>query len=515
MSSGKQPPPKPSKQPASKAQPTSKPAPASVLPTLTSGPLPLLPLKLSLESTLQTTLSKLLSRTSTKVLITNPKTVGRSLNYMVTGGAKGLQKSLNVRQFADLYRTGGVPMPGDKDYPDDIGEQNSPVLQPFHCPCGCPLFPYPSFYLFFPSSLLPFFPSSLLLFFFSSSPPSLPSPPSPPYQVIVARSTSTAELQAVVTWIKSRQTTLSSLSSKKKPSSSNPFDSSFSDDPETYTVLLIPHVTPLASLLLTPLASLASVHSLQLDLVPFDNDLLSLEYEGFLKETSVEGCSEQPFTNVAESIMVLQSVFGCIPNIKGIGNKAKGVIEKLVEFRNETTALYNEDDDEIDGEEEEEEEEEERERERERRNGGGGRKEEAAAAAAAATGAATGTEKKADLPASPGIDTLVIIDREVDFATPLLTPLTYEGLIDEVIGIQSGYIKVNESIIGSEAEENKGKKVRKLLEKAGQEREGSDVYYIPSRFACGLLLLLPVRPGVLTSLLLINSNPLFFLFSVP
>jgi len=360
---------------------------------------------------------------------------------------------------------------------------------------------------FISSSLLPFFPSSLLLFFFSSS------PPSPPSQVIVARSTSTAELQAVVTWIKSRQTTLSSLSSKKKPSSSNPFDSSFSDDPETYTVLLIPHVTPLASLLLTPLASLASVHSLQLDLVPFDNDLLSLEYEGFLKETSVEGCSEQPFTNVAESIMVLQSVFGCIPNIKGIGNKAKGVIEKLVEFRNETTALYNEDDDEIDGEEEEEEEEEER--ERERRNGGGGRKEEAAAAAAAATGAAAEIEKKADLPASPGIDTLVIIDREVDFATPLLTPLTYEGLIDEVIGIQSGYIKVNESIIGSEAEENKGKKVRKLLEKAGQEREGSDVYYIPSRFACGLLLLLPVRPGVLTSLLLINSNPLFFLFSVP
>jgi hypothetical protein len=31
---------------------------------------------------------------------------------------------------------------------------------------------------------------------------------------------------------------------------------------------------------------------------------------------------------------------------------------------------------------------------------------------------------------------LIIIDREVDFVTPLMTQLTYEGLIDETIGIQ-------------------------------------------------------------------------------
>ena len=35
------------------------------------------------------------------------------------------------------------------------------------------------------------------------------------------------------------------------------------------------------------------------------------------------------------------------------------------------------------------------------------------------------------------IDNLIIIDRESDFVTPLLTQLTYEGLIDEIYGIKN------------------------------------------------------------------------------
>ena len=40
------------------------------------------------------------------------------------------------------------------------------------------------------------------------------------------------------------------------------------------------------------------------------------------------------------------------------------------------------------------------------------------------------------------IDTLFVIDRDVDLITPMVTPLTYEALIDEIIGIESGAIKV-------------------------------------------------------------------------
>ena len=37
----------------------------------------------------------------------------------------------------------------------------------------------------------------------------------------------------------------------------------------------------------------------------------------------------------------------------------------------------------------------------------------------------------------PQIDTLLLIDRTVDFLTPLATQLTYEGLIDEIYGVQN------------------------------------------------------------------------------
>lgn len=33
---------------------------------------------------------------------------------------------------------------------------------------------------------------------------------------------------------------------------------------------------------------------------------------------------------------------------------------------------------------------------------------------------------------------VVIIDREVDLLTPMLTQLTYEGILDELFGIQGG-----------------------------------------------------------------------------
>lgn len=50
----------------------------------------------------------------------------------------------------------------------------------------------------------------------------------------------------------------------------------------------------------------------------------------------------------------------------------------------------------------------------------------------------------------PSADTenLIIIDRDVDFGTPLLTQLTYEGLIDEYVGIKNNQADVDTSIVG-------------------------------------------------------------------
>lgn len=41
------------------------------------------------------------------------------------------------------------------------------------------------------------------------------------------------------------------------------------------------------------------------------------------------------------------------------------------------------------------------------------------------------------LSSSNQIDCLVVLDRHIDMVTPLLTQLTYEGLINELIGIKN------------------------------------------------------------------------------
>jgi vacuolar protein sorting-associated protein 33A len=55
---------------------------------------------------------------------------------------------------------------------------------------------------------------------------------------------------------------------------------------------------------------------------------------------------------------------------------------------------------------------------------------------------------KGNLP-SASIDNLIIIDRDVDFASPMLTQLTYEGLIDEFVGIQNNHADIDTSIVGT------------------------------------------------------------------
>lgn len=52
---------------------------------------------------------------------------------------------------------------------------------------------------------------------------------------------------------------------------------------------------------------------------------------------------------------------------------------------------------------------------------------------------------------SSTIDSLIIIDRDVDFPTVLLTQLTYEGLIDEVFNIAANQTEVDSSVVGGTA----------------------------------------------------------------
>lgn len=50
------------------------------------------------------------------------------------------------------------------------------------------------------------------------------------------------------------------------------------------------------------------------------------------------------------------------------------------------------------------------------------------------------------------IDMIVLIDRDVDMATPLCTQLTYEGLIDEILGIEKGAVAIPQRAFDGETE---------------------------------------------------------------
>ncbi|KAL7429091.1 hypothetical protein ACHAXH_004681 [Discostella pseudostelligera] len=59
------------------------------------------------------------------------------------------------------------------------------------------------------------------------------------------------------------------------------------------------------------------------------------------------------------------------------------------------------------------------------------------------------------LPQIPSIQALLVIDRRIDLVTPMLTPLTYEGLIDDVLQIQvGGYVSVKKSIVEPDDEKH-------------------------------------------------------------
>ncbi|KAG9451141.1 hypothetical protein H6P81_011106 [Aristolochia fimbriata] len=58
---------------------------------------------------------------------------------------------------------------------------------------------------------------------------------------------------------------------------------------------------------------------------------------------------------------------------------------------------------------------------------------------------------------APEIDTLILLDREVDMITPMCTQLTYEGLLDEFLHVNNGAVELDASIMGAQSE---GKKMK-------------------------------------------------------
>jgi len=148
----------------------------------------------------------------------------------------------------------------------------------------------------------------------------------------------------------------------------------------------------------------ANIAELPLFFFPLEKDVLSLELEDSFKDLYLY---KDPTPNflMAKALMGIQQTHGLFPRMIGKGDNAKRVAELLTRMRQEQLA-----------------------------------------------GEDASEASKMGLTPSTTTESVVIIDREVDLVTPLLTQLTYEGLIDEVFGIQNNQTDVDSTIVGAPAQ---------------------------------------------------------------
>jgi len=146
-----------------------------------------------------------------------------------------------------------------------------------------------------------------------------------------------------------------------------------------------------------------SIAEFPLCFIPLAEDVLSLEYDEAFSDLYLRKDPGSVFL-AAKALMGLQEKHGIFPRITGKGDNAKRLADLLLRMRSEVTA----------GDQ-----------------------------------SANGASSLLGLTPSASIESLIIIDREVDFPTVLLTQLTYEGLIDETFGISVNQTEVDSSIVGA------------------------------------------------------------------
>ncbi|KAL9584068.1 MAG: hypothetical protein Q9212_002346, partial [Teloschistes hypoglaucus] len=168
-----------------------------------------------------------------------------------------------------------------------------------------------------------------------------------------------------------------------------------------FSVIWVPRRTLVSNKILEEAGVLGdiSVEELPMHFVPLDQDVLSLACDDAFGDLYLRKDPTSIFL-AAKALMPIQKKYGLFPRIIGKGDNACRLMELLLRMRSEAAA------------------------------------EESTAAS------------RLGMMPSATIESLIIIDREVDMVTPLLTQLTYEGLIDEISGIKNNQAEIETSIIG-------------------------------------------------------------------
>ncbi|KIM31975.1 hypothetical protein M408DRAFT_327354 [Serendipita vermifera MAFF 305830] len=164
-----------------------------------------------------------------------------------------------------------------------------------------------------------------------------------------------------------------------------------------YSLILTPRTSVLITQILEEEGVLGDITILpyNLQFIPLEDDVLSLEHDNAFKEIWVDG-DETALYNSAQALLTLQRLYGLFPRILGKGDHAERLAKLLVRLNAQQVP-------------------------------------------APGTPAFQGISEK--------LDSLIIIDRRVDMITPMLTQLTYEGLIDEIVGVSNTYVELPANIV--------------------------------------------------------------------
>ncbi|KAI9057769.1 Sec1-like protein [Trametes sanguinea] len=167
----------------------------------------------------------------------------------------------------------------------------------------------------------------------------------------------------------------------------------------TYTLLLVPRTSTLVTRILEEEGVLGDVtiSSYNLQFIPLAEDVISLERESAFKEIWVDG-DETVIYDSMQALTTIEKLHGLFPRIVGKGDYAARLAKLLTRNTSSTPSSSSAQDTHLGS-------------------------------------------------PSETIDSLIILDRRVDMISPLLTQLTYEGLIDELIGIKNSHVELPASLM--------------------------------------------------------------------
>ncbi len=168
-------------------------------------------------------------------------------------------------------------------------------------------------------------------------------------------------------------------------------------DEFSYNIIFVPRKLETCDFILENEGVYGSVRMFEWDLhlIPLDAHILSLErYESF-KNMYLDN-DFTIFHSIAKSIMILEDIYGTIPVVHGKGHKAQMIWELFSRLK-EVMKVPSKN-------------------------------------------KQSGSE----------ISQMIILDRQCDFITPLCSQLTYEGILDDVLDIKSGYVHIPKEISGGD-----------------------------------------------------------------